>query len=65
MRPSTHHPDRPTRPLRALALHAAGACAVGAWAGLLLTLACAPDLIDGPSGPPIEAAAAAALGVEP
>lgn len=48
MRPTS----RPIRPTRSLALHAVGACAVGAWAALLLTLACAPDLIDGPSGPP-------------
>ena len=49
MRPSA---SRPARPVRTLALHAAGACAVGAWAALLLTVACAPDLVDGPSGPP-------------
>lgn len=50
MRPSTRHP---TRPASTLVLHAAGACAIGAWAALLFTVACAPDLVGGPVGPPV------------
>ena len=62
MRASTRHP---TRPAGTLALHAAGACAVGAWAALLFTVACAPDLIGGPVGPPVADGPAAPPLVEP
>jgi hypothetical protein len=64
MRPPTREPARPPRTLP-LALHAVGASALGAWAALLFTVACAPDLIGGPSGPPLEAAVEAPVVVEP